>query len=373
MRLAPYRPRIHLLETGLDDVLQAELDSFGIYRPLVLTDVRPGTSAYLAEMLDMISAARVEADTALHLCEGGCTLAQARTIARRLFSEGRDGLVAIGGRAAIDLGKYAAREFCRVRPGLAFRASDLRPMPLIVIPAGPEDGAGLRASVRVREGDGRYLCLQDEAFVPAAVICDMRLHTILDDRAAVCADLDVVMHCIETLTRSRISPPARGMAIDGLRRAWRMLGRRAAGSVEPRTAEEVFSAAVNSALAEDGGLGAVHALALAIEEELNGPEPHGFYHAAVFGPVMTFNAPAIARAIPDIEEAMEVSGGVAGIAAAISGIAEHLGLPVTLGSIGLDRAARARIASSVSTDSANVTNPRHVSKADYRSILDGSI
>lgn len=375
MQMPPIRPRIHFLDSGLDEVLQAELEFLRVFRPLIVTDVTASDPRLFEECLEGASAASADpekARLAVHRIETRANMGDTRAIARRLFTEGRDGIVAFGGRDAIDSCKYAARDFARVRPELRRRLEDVPSIPLIVVPTTPADGAGLRPAVRIGDFNGHFQSCRDEAFVPSALICDSRSYSDLDVTDAICAEFDVVVHCIETLARSRLSPPAKSMAIDGLRRAWRLLKRRAAGANPSTSGEAVFSAAVNGALAEDGGLGAIHALALAIEEDQSAPHPHGYFHAAVFKPVMAFNAPAMDRIIPDIEDAMECSGGAAGIVATVSELAAKLGLPVALDELGLDRAARARIACAVSGDVANTTNPRRVRKADYKAILCGS-
>lgn len=372
--MAPFRPRIHILDSGLDEVLQAELDFLRVYRPLIVTDESAALASLADECLEGVSAASAETSKekmAVHCLAARTGMDDARAISRHLFTEGRDGLVVLGGRNAIDTCKYAAREYARVRPNSRHRQAEERMVPVIVVPDSPADGAGLRAAVRMVDADGHHQSFQDDSFLPSALICDTRAYAALDVTSAICAEFDVVVHCIETLARSRLSPPAKGMAIDGLRRAWRILKRRASGVQVFASGETVFSAAVNAALAEDGGLGAIHALALAIEEERHDARPHGYYHAAVFKPVMSFNAPAMIREIPEIEEAMECSGGVPGIVDMVSDVAARLGLPVELNALGLDPAARARIACAVSGDVANTTNPRRVRKADYTVILCG--
>lgn len=375
MQMAPFRPRIHFPDAGLDEVLQAELESLHVFRPLLVTDATATDPRLVEECVEGVSAASAEPGKdklAIHRMAARANPGDVRAIAKRLFTEGRDGLVVLGGRDAIDSCKYAARDYARIRPDTRRHKPDERVAPLIVIPTSPADGAGLRPAVRIAEADGRFSSRQDEAFVPAALICDTRIYAGLDVTSAICAELDVFVHCIETLARSRLSPPAKGMAIDGLRRVWRILDRRASGVQTMASGETVFSAAVNAALAEDGGLGAIHALAQAIEDEYGAAHPHGYYHAAVFKPVMTFNAPALSRIIPDIEDAMGCSGGVVGITAKVSELAAKLGLPAGLEELGLDHAARARIACAVSGDVANTTNPRRVRKADYKAILGGS-
>jgi alcohol dehydrogenase class IV len=374
MKMAPFRPRIHILDSGLDEVLQAELDFLRVYRPLIVTDESAALASLIDECLEGVSAASAETakeKLAVYRLNETAGMGDARAISRRLFTEGRDGLIVFGGRNSIDTCKYAAREFARVRPDSRHRQADERMVPVIVVPDSPADGAGLRAVVRMVDADGHHQSFQDDSFLPSVLICDTRAYATLDVTSAICAEFDVVVHCIETLARSRLSPPAKGMAIDGLRRAWRILKRRASGVQTFASGETVFSAAVNAALAEDGGLGAIHALALAIEEERHDARPHGYYHAAVFKPVMSFNAPAMIRVIPEIEEAMECSGGVPGIVDMVSDVAARLGLPVELNALGLDPAARARIACAVSGDVANTTNPRRVRKADYKAILCG--
>lgn len=375
MQMAPFRPRIHFPDSGLDEVLQAELEFLQAFRPLIVTDATVSDSHLFEECMEGVSGASAEPEKdklAIHRISGHANPGDIRAIAKRLFTEGRDGLVVLGGRDAIDSSKFAARDFARMRTDIRRRNAFERMVPLIVVPTSPADGAGLRPAVRIGEADGQFRSHQDEAFLPSALICDKRFYAALDVTSAICAELDVIVHCIETLARSRLSPPAKGMAIDGLRRAWRILKRRASGVQTFAPGEVVFSAAVNAALAEDGGLGAIHALSLAIEEDQNAPRPHGFFHAAVFKPIMAFNAPALSRVIPDIEDAMECTGGVAGIVEMVSKIAAKLGLPVEVDALGLDRAARARIACAVSGDVANTTNPRRVRKADYKTILSAS-
>lgn len=372
--MAPFRPRIHLLDSCLDDVLHAELEFLQVYRPLIVTDSGASLSGLTDECLAGVSAASADSSKdklAVHRLSARANMHDAQVISRRLFTEGRDGLVVLGSRDAIDTCKYALRDFSRAHPKARHRKNDERTVPLIVVPTSPTDGAGLRTAVRIVDADGLHRSFQDDTFLPTALVCDTRVYGTLDVTSAICTEFDIVVHCIETLARSRLSPPAKGMALDGLRRTWRILKRRASGVQTLGCGEAVFSAAVNAALAEDGGLGAIHALAQAIEENQSNTRPHGYFHAAVFDPVMSFNAPALMRVIPEIEEAMDCSGGVSGIVGEVSRIAAKLDMPVGIEALGLDPAARQRIAFAVSNDAANTTNPRRVRRTDYNVILCG--
>lgn len=362
------RTRVHFLDTDIYQVLRTELESLQVFRPLLVTDSSAKSCKAFNEAREVVSDLMI-ADPEFHQISIGDDLKNVEKTTSRMKLLGNDGLIVVGGTHAIAISKYAARNFARNRVSQRRRGDGEEKVPLIVIPTSPADGAGMRKSVRLCLSDGRRKTYRDESFIPAALFCDARLQAELDIEVSVCASIDTVVHCIETLARTHDDPPAKGLAIDGLRRAWNNLKNQNLNGSGARHGNDIFSAAVNAALAENGGLGAIHAIGLAIEEHFLLKRPHGYFHAAVFGAVMRFNAPAMQGIIPDIEHAMECTGGAEGIVIAMTNLAKRLNLPVNLEALCLDKAARNSIAEIVGAESATATNPRRVRAADYKAIL----
>eukprot|EP01032_Pedospumella_encystans_P007016 gene7016-8410_t len=103
--------------------------------------------------------------------------------------------------------------------------------------------------------------------------------------------MDAIAHCMETFMAPAFNPPADGIALDGLRRAWRHIERATATPGDREARLNMMSASMQGALAFQKGLGCVHSLS----HSLGGIAPrlhHGTLNAILLPAVIRFNAQA---------------------------------------------------------------------------------
>lgn len=341
MSLIRYGTRIHFADRVLEDALPEELTVRGIVAPLVVTDAETGEA--LPRLLDCLpSACRPQVRPAAQLA------AQAPAI------HDCDALIGLGGRLALDMARVVP---CRGGVGEAPR------MTVPTLPGclgfGPI-GVGARAPV------------------PDVVFCDPALLALAPSARLAASGMDVIVHCLEALLSTAWNPPADAMAFDGLRRAGRWVERLCARPGDGEARCEVLAAALNGALAGDKGLGAIHAIAHAVEGMVieggagEGGAGHGTLHAALIGPVLAFNAPAVPDRLASAADALRLPGPDA-LAGHLTALGARLGLPVTLRHLGLTQAGIARLAAAAAEDRANRTNPRMASTADYRAMIEAAL
>jgi 4-hydroxybutyrate dehydrogenase len=347
MSLITYLTRIHFADRVLEDALPEEMRLLGFQRVMLLTDAF-GAVADLAERVEC--AMPIEASVVP--VSAGVSLADAAAI---WADEGCDGVIALGGRLALDKGLEVAAQ--------ARGARTSRYLPVIAVPT-TTAGLGLPAAPVPAPGSARSKCPP----LPSVVLCDPTLTLWADADITAAAGMDVIVHCIETYLSTTWNPPADGMALDGLRRVATWLERAVAYKGDILARRELLAAALNAALAGQKGLGAVHALASAVEANLSDDTPHGRFHAALLPGVLRFNAPAGAERCGALAEALRLPAD-ADLADWLHRFGTGLGLPASLAGLGFDPVACGRIAARAAEDLANRTNPRHATVPDFCNLL----
>src|SRR3546814_5424794 len=79
--------------------------------------------------------------------------------------------------------------------------------------------------------------------------------------------MDAIAHCLETFMSPAFNPPADGIALDGLTRAWSHI-ERATQNPDDRDARlNMMSASMQGAMAFQKGLGCVHSLSHSLRSE----------------------------------------------------------------------------------------------------------
>lgn len=373
MSLITYLTRIHFADRVLEDALEAELAHLGSSRLLIVTDRsaqadRDRLAAVLPEPVQLMEVAGDEA------LESDCLAA-----ARR-FAAGRcDGVIGFGGSAAIDVAKLvalvrgdAALLGSQLDTGAGTRTGLARPVPMIAVPTTAGSGAGVSRSIGILRSNGRRVSLAGPRLIPAAALCDPTLGVEEGADATAAAGMDALTHCFETYLGTAWNPPADGIALEGLRRAALHIERAVADGADIEARRELLAAALNGALAEEKGLGGVHALTHALEEARAGPPRHGSLHAALLPQVLEFNAPAVGDRYRSISEAMRLAPG-SDLPTAIAKLGARLGLPDRLGGLGLEAPALGRVALRAEADAANRTNPRLADARDYRAMLEAAL
>jgi len=373
MSLITYLTRVHFADRVLEDALESEMALLGARRPLVVAD---GADALDRLMLSLPRGARAEA---AFVAAAG-PVREHEAAAAAAAAAGCDCVIAVGGAAAIDAGKLAGLAAAGAAVAALVAGEGLRGaggrgagLPVIAVPTTADSGAGVRAAVRVLSAAGRHVWLRDRRLVPAAALCDPTLGVAEGPQATAAAGLDALTHCLETYLGNAFNPPADGIALEGLRRAWAHLERAVADGADLVARRELLAAALNGALADQKGLGGVHALAHALEEARGIAAPrHGSLHAALLPPVLAFNAPAGRERFAAVAEALRLPPG-ADLPEAILRLTGRLPLPSRLGPLGLDGPLLDRVARRAEADPANRTNPRLASAEDYRAMLEAAL
>ena len=139
--------------------------------------------------------------------------------------------------------------------------------------------------------DGRKLGFHSWHLMPKTALCDPELTFGLPPALTAATGLDAIAHCMETFMAPAINPPADGIALDGLERAWHHIERATRDGADRDARFNMMSASVQGALAFQKGLGCVHSLS----HSLGGVDPrlhHGTLNAMFLPAVVRFNAGA---------------------------------------------------------------------------------
>jgi 4-hydroxybutyrate dehydrogenase len=371
------------IDFGALALLAGECARAGIARPLVVSDA--GVRA--AGLLDRaIAALGAVPHAVFDATPSNPTEAAVRAAVRVYVEAGCDGLVAVGGGSSIDLAKGVAIAATHEGPlktyatieGGSPRISD-RVAPLIAVPTTAGTGSEVARGAIVIVDDGRKLGFHSWHLVPKTALLDPDLTLGLPAFLTAATGMDAIAHCMETFMAPAVNPPADGIGLDGLERAWKHIERATRDGGDRQARWNMMSASMQGALAFQKGLGCVHSLS----HSLGGANPklhHGTLNAMFLPEVVKFNASADSmikdRRLARMAHAMGLpEGDDSGetIAAAIRAMNSRLGLPSGLAALGVTAAMYERIVDGAMADHCHKTNPRLATRDDYVRMLEASM
>jgi 4-hydroxybutyrate dehydrogenase len=353
--------------------LPALLAAWGVHRPLFVTDagvIAAGVFDKACEASPPVSPGQVFSDTPPNPTE-----AAAAAGAERYRQLGCDGIVGIGGGAALDLAKAVA--ILATHPGPLWRYCNRHPQPdpirspppLCLLPTTAGTGSEVGRSAVIVFDNGIKAGIRCPSIVRAA-ICDPELTLKLPPVITASTGMDALAHCIETFCSPAINPPADAIALDGMRRIFANLERVVNGGSDAQTNAqarwEMMMGSLEGAIAFQKGLGAVHALSHPLGAM-------GFHHGTLNAILLPHVLRANARALGPAKQAQIVAaagwphgGDPAG---GLAALLDRLPLPVRLREIGVAHEALATVSAAALEDNAHKTNPALLSRAEYAQIL----
>jgi len=180
MSLIKYLTKIHFADNVLEDALEAEIEAFGLRRPMIVTDGGVAASG-LVERLTAGLPARLDY-TVFTATPGRPYEAQCGAAAEVYRAEKCDGLIGFGGGSPIDLAKAIAlrathdgplRQYAAHEGGVT-RIRDVLP-PIIAIPTTAGTGSEVVGAAAIMPEEGPAYVLRSPFLVPKVAICDPTL------------------------------------------------------------------------------------------------------------------------------------------------------------------------------------------------------
>lgn len=373
-----YLTHIHI---GADSLLQlkSECERIGILRPLIVSDkgvVATGIVERVTATLPGMSCTLFD-DTPSNPTE-----AMARRAADLYRDAGCDGLIAVGGGSSIDLAKAAA--ILATHPGELKTYATIEgggpriteaALPLIAVPTTAGTGSEVARGAIVILNDGRKLGFHSWNLLPRSAICDPMLTLGLPPYLTAATGMDAIAHCVETFLSAAFNPPADGIALDGLERAWSSIEKATRDGNDVDARLNMMSASMQGAMAFQKGLGAVHSLSHPLGGlKVDGRTGlhHGTLNAVVMPAVLRFNAsaPSVIKEnkMSRLKHAMRLND-ADDLADAVVQMCTRLGLPLGLGQMGVQKDMFDAVIEGALVDHCHKTNPREASAAEYRQLL----
>jgi alcohol dehydrogenase class IV len=360
---------------GAIRLLQTECTRTGITRPLIVTDAGVKAAGLLQKALDALPGMQV---AVFDQTPSNPTETAVRAAAAVYKAQKCDGLIAVGGGSAIDCAKGVAIAATHEGPlktyatieGGSVRITD-RVAPLIAVPTTAGTGSEVARGAILIVEDGRKLGFHSWHLVPKTAICDPELTLGLPPKLTAATGMDAIAHCMETFMAPAFNPPADGIALDGLQRAWAHIERATRDGGDREARLNLMSASMQGAMAFQKGLGCVHSLS----HSLGGVDPrlhHGTLNAMFLPAVIGFNAGAesIQKESRLLRMAQAMNLDSAGdIGEAIKDMNARLGLPKGLRAMGVDESQFEQVIAGALADHCHKTNPRIASTDDYRTML----
>src|ERR1700730_3279447 len=355
----------------LPDVCRAN----NITKPLLITDRGLAGTELIAGVLKRLSDTGIEvsvfADVKSNPTE---TNLNAGIAAFRAGSH--DGVVAVGGGSALDVGKCVALMVAQTRPVWDFedigdwwtRANTDGIAPVVAVPTTAGTGSeGGRAGVITREDTHEKKIIFHPLMMPKVAIEDPDLAIGLPPFLTMATGMDALAHCFEAYCVNAFHPLADGVALEGLRIVDIYLPRAVDNGGDLEARAYMFAAASMGATAFQKGLGAIHSVSHPVGARYD--THHGLTNGVIFPYVLVCNRAAIAHKIPHIARALDLPDrNFSAVLDWILALRKRLGVPHTLAELGVKEVDVKAIAADAIKDPTASANPRQLNEAEFEQL-----
>lgn len=347
----------------------------GVKRPLVVTDKGLAALPVFAELLGLLRAGAEPA--AYPDVAGNPVKAQVARGVEAFRAHRADGIVGVGGGAALDVAKAIA--LMVHHPGDLFDYEDGRPE------ARPVDGeippfAAVPTTAGTGSEVGRSAVISDEethvkkiVFSPRllarAVFADPELTLGLPPHVTAATGMDALTHCIESYLAKDYHPICDGIALEGLRIAARALPRAVKDGRDLQARSDMLMASMMGAIAFQKGLGLTHSCAHALSTVAD--LHHGLANGVMIDHALAFNV----ESCPEKFETMARTIGLSDPSPQaflrwLTGMKREIGIPGGLLAAKVPREALQRLPRLAFEDACHLNNPRPCREEDFRVIYE---
>jgi alcohol dehydrogenase class IV len=346
-----------------------------IAKPLLVTDKGLAETVLIADVVKRLCDAGIEvrifADVKSNPAE---TNLNAGIAAFR--SGGHDGVIAVGGGSALDVGKCVAFMVPQSRPVWDFedvgdwwtRANSKGIAPIIAVPTTAGTGSEVgRAAVITREETHEKKIIFHPLMMPKVAIQDPELAAGLPPFLTMATGMDALAHCFEAYCVDAFHPLADGVALEGLRIIDQYLPRAVDNGGDLEARAYMFAAASMGATAFQKGLGAIHSVSHPVGARYD--THHGLTNGVIFPYVLVCNKTAIADKIPHIARTLDLpSRDFSAVLDWILALRKKLGVPHTLAELGVKEVDVKTIAADALKDPTAGANPRQLTEAEFEQL-----
>ena len=369
---------------GMIEELPLACSELGLQRPLLVTD--PG----LAELPPVAQALEINREAGVPTGLFKDVQPNPRGIdvdlgVQALKDGKHDGVIAMGGGSALDVGKAIALMAGQSRPLWDFedrddwwtRADERSMVPLVAVPTTSGTGSEVgRCSVIVNEAEQRKVIIFHPKMMPARVVAAPRLTLWLPAGITAGVGMDALAHNLEAFCVPSFHPQADGIALEGMRLVHRSLRDAVLDGDNLQARADMMVAATMGATAFQKGLGAIHALSHPVGVALHAH--HGTTNGVVMPYVLLFNRPAIEERMQHLARFLDLPGsGFDAVLRWVLELREAIEIPHTLKGLGMDESQCAEFAPAAAVDPTAPTNPVpvHVDNLEllYRRSLSGDL
>jgi alcohol dehydrogenase class IV len=350
----------------------AALETAGISKPLIVTD--PGLAA-----LPMIGALKKACDDAKRPAAVFSDV-MGNPVGKNVddglavyTSGGHDGVVAVGGGSALDVGKAIALMAGQDRPLWDFedvgdnwtRVNEAGVAPTIAIPTTAGTGSEVgRSSVITHEDEQRKVIIFHPLMLPVLAICDPEVTVSLPKRLTAATGMDALSHNLEAYCANGYHPLGDGIAVEGIRLVKEYLERATNTPNDLEARGQMLSASLMGATAFQKGLGAMHALSHPIGVHLK--QHHGEINAVVMPYVLAYNFTYIEERLDRLAKYMGLDNPTAqGFVDWTVNLKARLGIPMTVAELTMTEDHIEQFAGMAEHDPAGFGNPIKMTAARY--------
>jgi alcohol dehydrogenase class IV len=344
----------------------------GIARPLLVTDPALAALPMVEASLSGCRNAGVEAGLFSSI-KGNPTGQNVEDGLAAFGNGGHDGIIAFGGGSAIDAAKAIALMVGQQRPLWDFadldnnwlRADEATIAPIIAVPTTAGTGSEVgRVALITDENKHVKRIVFHPKLLPQRVILDPALTLGLPPAITAATGMDALSHNLEALCSPVFHPMAEGIAVEGIRQVSEFLPRAVENGADIDARMHMIVASSMGATAFQKGLGAMHALAHPLGALYDAH--HGLLNAILMPYVLQANRAAIGERLERVGRYMGLSNpSFESFLGWVLRLREQIGIPHTLGSIGIDDSQRELVGQMAVADPTAATNPVQFNAGQY--------
>jgi alcohol dehydrogenase class IV len=360
--------------------LAACCKSAEIARPLIVTDKGLADGPVIAKAQALLKEAGLPVAVFADV-RGNPTEANVKAGLSAFRAGSHDGVVAIGGGSALDVGKAIAFMNGQTRPIWDFedigdwwtRAEIKGIAPIVAVPTTAGTGSEVgRAGVVTNEATHLKKIIFHPLMLPKVVIADPEVTVGLPPFLTAATGFDALAHCFEAYCSPGFHPLCDGIALEGLRLIKEYLPRAYHDGADIEARSRMLAAASMGATAFQKGLGAVHSISHPIGALYD--THHGLTNGVVLPYVMSFNRGAIAERMRLLGRVLDLAKpDFDGVLDWVLALRKELGVPHSLADLGVKEDRIDEMAAMAVDDPTAASNPVKMQAADFAKVMRAAV